>query len=61
MTIKDIANEIMEKEAASVPRQSLQQARLVLLNLMKNPKVKQPLVDKMKDVIRFLVSLETTN
>jgi hypothetical protein len=58
MQVEKIADEIF-KEAMSLSRQDIQQARLILLRLSKDREVAYPINDKLKDVIKFLVNLET--
>jgi len=56
--IKKIADEIL-KEAMALSRQEIQQARLTLLRLAKDRDTSYPINDKLKEVIKFLVNLET--
>jgi hypothetical protein len=47
------------KEAMALSRQEIQQARLTLLRLSKDRDVSYFINDKLREVIKFLVDLET--
>ena len=58
MNFEKIVDEIV-KEAMSLSRQEIQQARFILLRLSKDRDVAYSINNKLKEVIKFLVDLET--